>query len=385
MIAYHPRAKTTVEIRKEIKENPEGLSVREQAKKYNVSVSTIMKWRKRETPYERHGTKDLYKNHISITPLEEHIICEIRKTTLLGIEELVEIVNQIGIKVTRSGLYRALKRNELSNLRELMKSLDEETKKEIKEFKKYEPGYLHIDVKVLPKINKERKYLFVSIDRATRLVYIEIRDKKDAKNGAEFLENAIKYYPYKITKVLTDNGGEFTNKTHYKYNDNNNNNDNINNQEQIKEKENNNNTIDKTKETNNNQNKKSGNIKEKINKKTHLFDKICEIYSIEHRLTKPYHPQTNGMVERMNRKIEENVLKLKYKDYKELEQALYRYWYNYNHYIKHSGLNYKTPIEKLKEYYEKKPEMFTKKFDEFAKEQKSILYTHSVELDNYSL
>jgi hypothetical protein len=59
------------------------------------------------------------------------------------------------------------------------------------------------------------------------------------------LENAIKYYPYKITKVLTDNGGEFTNKTHYKYNDNdnnsndnnnNNNNDNINNnQEQLKE------------------------------------------------------------------------------------------------------------------------------------------------------
>ena len=67
--------------------------------------------------------------------------------------------------------------------------------KKKKEFKKYEPEYLHIDVKVLPKINKERKYLFVSIDRATRLVYIEIRDKKDAKNGAEFLENAIKYYP----------------------------------------------------------------------------------------------------------------------------------------------------------------------------------------------
>ena len=375
MIAYHPRAKTTVEIRKEIKENKEGLSVREQAKKYNVSVSTIMKWRKRDTPYERHGTRDLYKKHISITPLEEHIICEIRKTTLLGIDELVEIVNQIGIKVTRSGLYRALKRNGLSNIRELLKSFDKETKEEIKEFKKYEPGYLHIDVKVLPKINKERKYLFVSIDRATRLVYIEIRDKKDAKNGAEFLENAIKYYPYKITKVLTDNGGEFTNKTHYKYNDNN---DNNNNQEQMKEEENNNNIIDKTKETNNNQNKKSG---KKINKKTHLFDKICEIYNIEHRLTKPYHPQTNGMVERMNRKIEENVLKLKYKDYKELEQALYRYWYNYNHYIKHSGLNYKTPIEKLKEYYEKKPEMFTKKFDEFAKEQKSILYNHSVELD----
>ena len=58
MIAYHPRAKTTVEIRKEIKENKEGLSLRA-GKEINDSVSTIMKWRKRDTPYEKHGTKDL--------------------------------------------------------------------------------------------------------------------------------------------------------------------------------------------------------------------------------------------------------------------------------------------------------------------------------------
>ena len=132
------------------------------------------------------------------------------------------------------------------------------------------------------------------------------------------LENAIKYYPYKITKVLTDNKGEFTNKTHYKYNDNDNNsndnsnnNDNINNQEQLREQKEKN-TIE-IKEANNNQNqnkqnkedKDKNNNKEKINKKTLFFDKICEIYSIEHRLTKPYHPQTNGMVERMNGKRKE--------------------------------------------------------------------------------
>ena len=59
-----------------------------------------------------------------------------KKDFVLGIDELVEIVNQIGIKVTRSGLYRALKRNGLSNIRELLKSFDKETKEEIKEFKK---------------------------------------------------------------------------------------------------------------------------------------------------------------------------------------------------------------------------------------------------------
>ena len=33
------------------------------------------------------------------------------------------------------------------------------------------------------------------------------------------------------------------------------------------------------------------------------FDMICEANGIEHRLTKPNYPRTNGQVERMNRTI----------------------------------------------------------------------------------
>jgi len=38
-------------------------------------------------------------------------------------------------------------------------------------FKAYEPGYIHIDVKYLPQMEGEssRHYLFLAIDRATRL------------------------------------------------------------------------------------------------------------------------------------------------------------------------------------------------------------------------
>lgn len=39
----------------------------------------------------------------------------------------------------------------------------------------------------------------------------------------------------------------------------------------------------------------------------HIFDKICLENSIEHRLTKPRSPQTNGMVERFNGRIAELV------------------------------------------------------------------------------
>jgi transposase InsO family protein len=39
------------------------------------------------------------------------------------------------------------------------------------------------------------------------------------------------------------------------------------------------------------------------------FDMICEANGIDHRLTKPNHPRTNGQVERMNRTIKEATVK----------------------------------------------------------------------------
>ncbi len=41
----------------------------------------------------------------------------------------------------------------------------------------------------------------------------------------------------------------------------------------------------------------------------HIFDRVCIVNGIEHRLTKPYHPWTNGQVERMNRTIKDATVK----------------------------------------------------------------------------
>ena len=40
-----------------------------------------------------------------------------------------------------------------------------------------------------------------------------------------------------------------------------------------------------------------------------MFDRVCREHGIEHRLTKPYHPWTNGQAERMNRTIKDATVK----------------------------------------------------------------------------
>ena len=64
----------------------------------------------------------------------------------------------------------------------------------------------------LPKMPDEdkHKYLFVTIDRASRWVYLEVRATKSDYNTSSFLDNLVKKAPFKIKKVPTDNGCEFT-------------------------------------------------------------------------------------------------------------------------------------------------------------------------------
>jgi len=54
----------------------------------------------------------------------------------------------------------------------------------------------------------------------------------------------------------------------------------------------------------------------------HKFDVECKKHQIEHRLTRPYTPKTNGMVERFNGRIAEILRHNHFDDYDKLSQAL---------------------------------------------------------------
>lgn len=60
-------------------------------------------------------------------------------------------------------------------------------KDKYKKFQDYPQGYIHIDVKELPKIQGVKKHLFTAIDRKTRICHIKVYDKEDAKSAGDFL------------------------------------------------------------------------------------------------------------------------------------------------------------------------------------------------------
>ena len=198
--------------------------------------------------------------------------------------------------------------------------MPEEKKEQAKKFKEYEPGYLHIDVTYLPKLNGIKYYLYVAIDRATRLMYFKVYKNKTGSNAVDFLEECQSYFPFYISHVLTDNGAEFTDKFTCK------------------------------------KNKASGN---------HDFDMACIEGNIDHRLTAPFTPKTNGMVERVNGTIKDSTVKvLTYKNETELKADLDKFLVYYNLNRRHGSLKrelkVRTPFDALECWYRIDPEIFRK-------------------------
>ena len=56
----------------------------------------------------------------------------------------------------------------------------------------------------------------------------------------------------------------------------------------------------------------------------HEFDRLCDDLGIEHRLAPPMRPQTNGMVERFNGRIEDILQSHRFHSGEDLEQTILR-------------------------------------------------------------
>ncbi|WP_426034826.1 integrase core domain-containing protein [Cypionkella sp. TWP1-2-1b2] len=72
------------------------------------------------------------------------------------------------------------------------------------------------------------------------------------------------------------------------------------------------------------------------------------------------HPQTNGMVERFNRRIEEVLQSHHIRSGDALETTLDRYVLLYNQKLPQSALGSKTPLQAMKDWHKLKLDLFRK-------------------------
>jgi transposase InsO family protein len=103
--------------------------------------------------------------------------------------------------------------------------------------------------------------MFVGIDRTSKFAVTQLGEKANRRTSWEFLQHLFEAVPYQVHTILTDNGIQFA--------------------EQPRNRN-------------------------AAYSRPMRFDMICEANRIEHRLTKPNHPWTNGQVERMNRTIKDD-------------------------------------------------------------------------------
>ena len=254
----HGCATTTETIRRAIQHSQE--SLRTLSKRYGINPKTVAKWRQRSSVADLPtGPKEAKSTVLSIG--DEAIIVAFRRHTLLPLDDCLYALQPTIPHLTRSSLHRCLQRHGISQLPDV-----EGSKPVKKKFKTYPIGFFHIDIAEV-RTEEGKLHLFVAIDRTSKFAFIELHEKATTKVAAEFLRHLIVSVPYKIHTILTDNGIHFTIPGGGGL------------------------TV--------------GEIKEALARGTlfraHAFELACARNDIDHRLTKPKHPWTNGQVERMNR------------------------------------------------------------------------------------
>lgn len=245
-----------------------------------------------------------------LTREQEAMIVAFRKHTLLPLDDCLFALQETIPNLTRSSLHRCLQRHGISRLPDM--AGEKEPKKK---FASYPIGFFHINIAEV-RTDEGKLYLFVAIDHTSKFVMARLYDRARTEHSKAFLEELVATVPYGIHTVLTDNGIQFA-------------------------------------DLPKNRTGPTAMFRE------HPFDRVCWKYGIEHRLTKPNHPWTNGQVERMNRTLKEaTVNRHFYQNHDQLKEHLATFIAAYNFAKRLKTLQGLTPYQFILETWAKSPELF---------------------------
>jgi transposase InsO family protein len=313
----HGSATTTAAVRRAIQHSQ--ASLRTLANRFGINPKTVAKWRKRSSAEDLPTGPKVAKS-TSLSVEDEAIVVAFRRHTLLPLDDCLYALQPTLPHLTRSSLHRCLQRHGISRLPEVQGEKPDKRK-----FKSYPLGYVHIDIAEVH-TGQGRLYLLVAIDRTSKFAFIELHEKATRRVAADFLRALIKTVPYKIHIVLTDNGTHFTSPG--------------------------------------NSRSAAADIRLAMDRGelflAHAFEYACAENYIDHRLTKPRHPWTNGQVERMNRTLKEaTVRRFHYETHDQLRGHLTDFVNAYNFGRRLKTLKGLTPYEAICKSWTAEPERFT--------------------------
>jgi transposase InsO family protein len=313
----HGCATTTEAVRRAIHHSQE--SLRQLAKRYGINPKTVAKWKKRPSVADLPTGPKEAKSTVQ-TVEDEAIVVAFRRHTLLPLDDCLYALQATIPHLTRSSLHRCLQRHGISRLPDV-----EGDKPDKRKFKSYPIGYFHLDIAEVQSA-EGRLYLFVAIDRTSKFAFTELHAKATTRVAADFLHALVKAVPYKVHTVLTDNGTHFTDPRGDTWS--------------------------------------PAEIRQMIERKepfrAHAFEYACALAGIDHRLTKPKHPWTNGQVERMNRTIKEATVKrFYYETHDQLRSHLADFVQVYNFAKRLKTLKGLTPYEFICKAWTTEPARFT--------------------------
>jgi transposase InsO family protein len=303
----HGSATTTHAVRAAIQRSKAPL--KELAARYGLNRKTVAKWRKRSFLHDAPMGPKAPRSTV-LTAEEEAMAVALRKHTLLPLDDCLYALQATIPHLTRSALHRCFQRHEISRLPEI-----EGDKAAKKAFRRYPLGYFHIDIAEV-RTEEGKLYLFVAVDRTSKYAFARLVKKANSAAARAFLDELVAAVPYQIHTVLTDNGIQFAD-------------------------------LPKNRDG------------PTARMRGHPFDRLCWEHGIEHRLTKPNHPWTNGQVERMNRTLKEaTVRRYHYETHQQLEEHLAAFLDAYNFAKRLKTLQGLTPYEAICKAWAEEPNRF---------------------------
>lgn len=187
------------------------LSIKKVCQIFGISRKTYYKWRKRDLGPKQGYSSRTSHPYLKLTPeIKSFIEKEKLKTNYGPLKMKYLVKRELGLDLSTTIIYRFYRKKDLIRKRQKKLPWYQPIKERIFVQK---PGQnVQLDVQYV--WQSRFFYRFRFVDEYTRMQFFYLAGSKDSQEAIKSLEQAQKYFPFKIQAIQTDNGAEFRGNFH---------------------------------------------------------------------------------------------------------------------------------------------------------------------------